>query len=74
MPGHVPGGGGGHAGHCLGSGGGEGGDPLFAVVERYCGVLLQQSYQEDTTITSAEPFWKGLDCVRNEDGEGRTED
>ena len=35
------------------------------------GLLASFAFGEETTIasTSAEPFWLGKDCVRNEDGE-----
>ena len=41
--------------------------PLVLLV----GVLVSFASGEETTIasTSAEPFWLGKDCVRNEDGE-----
>ena len=37
------------------------------------GLLASFAFGEETTIasTSAEPFWLGKDCVRNEDGEWR---
>ena len=41
--------------------------PLVLLVE----VLVSFASGEETTFasTSAEPFWLGKDCVRNEDGE-----
>ena len=44
---------------------------VLAVVVVVVGLLASLATGEETTIasTSAEPFWLGKDCVRNEDGE-----
>ena len=43
---------------------------VLAVVVVVVGLLANLATGEETTIasTSAEPFWLGKDCVRNEDG------
>ena len=43
---------------------------VVAVVVVVVGLLASLATGEETTIasTSAEPFWLGKDCVRNEDG------